>query len=140
MPSQKDGQPVEPFRTGQEVTVFLWLLLGITEGRDPARNDGDFVHRVGLFHRFGRNGMSRFVKGDDFFFLRIHHPVLFLKTSRPPVDGCVEILPKYRLYPPTSPGESSRQARSTLLPMVPNRSSISFLSGDQSDGHSVSSC
>jgi hypothetical protein len=27
--------------------------------------------------RFGHNGMSGFVKGDNFFLLRIHHPVFF---------------------------------------------------------------
>ena len=48
-------------------------------------------------------------------------------------------LPQYDCKPRTSPGDKSRQARSTLRPSVPKRSSSSFFIGDQSDGHSISS-
>ena len=59
---------------------------------------------------------------------------------RPVKRGEALLPPRIVFQPPTSPGERPRQARSTLLPMVPNRSSRSFFMGDQFDGHSVSGC
>ena len=56
------------------------------------------MHRVGMFNRFGHNRMPGLMKGDDFFLLSIHHPVLFLKTRNHPVDGLVEIHQPYLFF------------------------------------------
>ena len=49
------------------------------------------MHRVGMFYRFGYNGVSGLMKGNDFFLLRIHNPGLFLQSPHHPVDGLVQI-------------------------------------------------
>ena len=56
------------------------------------------MHRVGMFNGFSHNRMAGLVKGNDFFLLRIHHPVLFCKARNHPVDGFVEIRQSHRFF------------------------------------------
>ena len=69
----------------------MGLLLGVAQRRNPAGDDRDFMHRVGMFDRLGHDCVSGFMESDNFLLLGTHHPVLLLKTRHHPVDGLVEI-------------------------------------------------
>ena len=88
--AQEDGQPVQQFRAGHQITVLGGLLLGIAQRRDPAGDNGDFMNRIGVLDRLGHDRVSGFMEGDNFLLLGIHHPVLLLQTRDHPVDGLVE--------------------------------------------------
>ena len=51
-----------------------------------------------MLYRFSDNRMPRFMKGNDFFLLRIHNRALFLQPSDHPVNGFVEVRQSDRFF------------------------------------------
>ena len=78
------------FRLGDKVPIIFWSLHGVTQCRDPSRNDGNLVDRIGIGDRIGYQSVARLVVSDPELFVFVHHPFLFLQTGRGPFDGLVE--------------------------------------------------
>jgi hypothetical protein len=57
------------------ITGTLRSKTDISESRNPPRDNGDLVHRVGMLDRLGHNRMPGLMKGDDFFLPKAPLPV-----------------------------------------------------------------
>ena len=76
-PAKEHGDGLQEAVAVLTVPVGLGQLHGHAQ-RAPARDDGDFVHRVGLVEQTGDDGVTRFVIGGVFaFFFRHHHRAAF---------------------------------------------------------------
>ena len=75
---------------GHQITIALGPLHRVSQSGNATRNDRDFVDGVGVRKAVSDQRMARFMIGDSVLLLLVHHPLLFLKTGRHPLNTFVE--------------------------------------------------
>jgi hypothetical protein len=92
--AQQLGNPVQEFRAGHVIAVFLGQTEGVTTGPPPG-NYRNLVDRIGVGKNVAQDGMPRLMVGHQAPFPFTDHPALSFRTGNNPVDGFFHLLHPY---------------------------------------------
>ncbi len=90
-PAHEHRQAVAQLARAGQVAVLAGALQGVAQRADAARDDGDFVHRVGARQRHGHQRMAHFVHGHGAPLLVAEHALVALQAGDDALHGGGEV-------------------------------------------------